>query len=61
MMDWSESLVFFSGLEGGVCTTCAPGDQRKSNDNQCKQAELNALRYQPQADLSGQLPKIQVT
>jgi hypothetical protein len=24
----------FNRLEGGVCTMCAPGDQRKSSDNQ---------------------------
>jgi hypothetical protein len=25
---------FFNVLEGGVCTMCAPGDQRKSRDKQ---------------------------
>jgi hypothetical protein len=33
----------FNWLEGGVCTTCAPGDQRKSRNNQREQAEPNAL------------------
>jgi len=44
MMDWNESLVFFNWLEGGVCTLCAPVDQRKSRDNQREQAELNSLQ-----------------
>jgi hypothetical protein len=26
-------------LEGGVCTMCAPGDQRKSSDKQRERAE----------------------
>jgi hypothetical protein len=39
-MDWTESSRFFNRLEGGVCTTCAPGDQRKSCHYQREQAEL---------------------
>jgi hypothetical protein len=31
---------------------CAPRDQRKSNDNQREQAELNAMQCQRQADVS---------
>jgi hypothetical protein len=37
---------FFNVLKGGVCTMCAPRDQRKSNDIRRAQAELNVLRYQ---------------
>jgi hypothetical protein len=36
-----------------VCTTCAPGDHRKSSDNQRGQTELNALRCQRLVDVSG--------
>lgn len=43
---------FFNVLEGGVCTMCAPRDQRKSSNNLCEQAELNALRCQRRADVS---------
>ena len=32
---------------------CAPRDQRKSSDNQCEQVELNTLRCQRRADVSG--------
>jgi hypothetical protein len=32
----------FNWLEGRVCTMCAPGDQRKSRDNQCEHAEPSA-------------------
>ena len=32
---------------------CAPGDQRKSSDNQLEQAELNAAQCQLLADISG--------
>ncbi len=31
---------------------CAPGDQRKSSNNQREQAELSALRCQRRADVS---------
>jgi hypothetical protein len=30
---------FFKVLEDGVCTMCAPGDQRKSSDKQRERAE----------------------
>jgi len=33
---------------------CAPRDQRKSSNNQREQAELNALRCQLRADVSGE-------
>jgi hypothetical protein len=36
MMDWSESSSVSNWLEGGVCTTCAPGDQEKSIDDKCE-------------------------
>jgi hypothetical protein len=39
-----REFKFFNRLEGGVCTMCAPGDQRKSSNNQAEQAELNALQ-----------------
>jgi hypothetical protein len=47
-----REFKFFNRLEGSVCTMCAPGDQKKSSDNQCKQAELNALRCQWRTDVS---------
>ena len=31
---------------------CAPGDQRNSSDNQCEQAELNAVQYLRRVDVS---------
>ena len=39
-----REIKIFNRLEGGVCTTCAPEDQRKSDDNQREHAELNVLR-----------------
>jgi hypothetical protein len=36
----------FKWLEGGVCTMCAPGDQRKSSGNKSEQAEPNELQCQ---------------
>ena len=33
-----REIKFFSWLEGGVSTTCAPGDQEKPCDSQCEQA-----------------------
>jgi hypothetical protein len=35
-----REFKFFKRLEGGVCTTCAPGDQRKSCHYQREPAEL---------------------
>jgi hypothetical protein len=47
-----REFKFFNVLEGGVCTMCAPRDQRKSSNNQREQAELNALPCQRRADVS---------
>jgi hypothetical protein len=52
MMGWTRVKVF-NRLEGGVCTMCAPRDQRKSGDGQFKQVEVNELRHQRLADISG--------
>jgi hypothetical protein len=42
----------FNRLEGGVCTMCAPRDQRKSINSEREQAEVDALRCQRRAELS---------
>jgi hypothetical protein len=47
-----REFKFFNWLEGGVCTMCAPGDQRKSSYNQGEQTELNGLRFHRVADIS---------
>jgi hypothetical protein len=39
-----REFKFFNLLAGGVCTTCAPGDPKKSRDDQRERAELNSLR-----------------
>jgi len=52
MMGWTRVKVF-NRLEGGVCTMCAPRDQRKSEDDQFKQVEVNELWHQLLADISG--------
>jgi hypothetical protein len=38
-----REFKLFNWLEGGVCTMCAPRDQRKSGGSQDEQAELNAV------------------
>ncbi len=39
-------MNFFNVLEGGVCTMCAPGDQRKSTENQGQECWTEgALRW----------------
>jgi hypothetical protein len=38
-----REFSFFNVLEGGVCTMCAPRDQRKSSDNQREYAETSVL------------------
>jgi hypothetical protein len=52
MMGWTRVKVF-NRLEGGVCTMCAPRDQRKSGDDQFKQVEVNELWHQWRPDISG--------
>ena len=52
-MTLERELNFFKQLEGGVRTVRALRDQRKSSDNQCEQVELNTLRCQRRADVSG--------
>jgi hypothetical protein len=52
MMGWTRVKVF-NRPEGGVCTMCAPRDQRKSGDDQFKQVEVNELWHQRLADISG--------
>jgi hypothetical protein len=47
-----REFKFFNWLESGVCTMCAPRDQRKSSDNQLEQAELNVQRSQRRARVS---------
>jgi hypothetical protein len=39
-----REFKYFKWLEGSVCTMCAPGDQRKSTNDQLEQAELNVLQ-----------------
>ena len=39
----SQTAVFCDWLEGAVCTMCAPGDQRKSSDNQSEQCRTSDL------------------
>jgi hypothetical protein len=45
-MGLDREFKVFKWLEGGVCTMCAPGDQRKSSGNKSEQAEPNELQCQ---------------
>ena len=48
-----RAFRFFNWLKGGVCTTCAPGDQGKANGGQREQRFKCSLVSAPAAKVFG--------